>query len=87
MRVVDRQRDGIVIRGAKLHITRRLATAHDLMTIPTKSMKAGEEAYAVAAMVPVNAPGVKIVNTTYAPRHDDLRAASRSRGTTCPKAS
>jgi 4-hydroxybutyryl-CoA dehydratase/vinylacetyl-CoA-Delta-isomerase len=33
------------------------------MTIPTKSMKAGEEAWAVAAMVPVNAPGVKIVNT------------------------
>ncbi len=25
-------------------------------------------------MVPVNSPGVKIVNTTYAPRHDDPRA-------------
>jgi len=24
-------------------------------------------------MVPVNAPGVKIVNTTYAPRHEDVR--------------
>ena len=24
-------------------------------------------------MVPVNAPGVKIVNTTYAPRHEDKR--------------
>jgi 4-hydroxybutyryl-CoA dehydratase/vinylacetyl-CoA-Delta-isomerase len=44
------------------------------MTIPTKSMKPGEEAWAVAAMVPVNAKGVKIVNTTYAPRHDDRRS-------------
>ena len=46
---------------------------HELMTIPTKAMRPGEEDYAVAAMVPVNAPGVKIVNTTYAPRHDDKR--------------
>ena len=70
--VVDRQRDGVVIRGAKLHIT-AASLGHELMTIPTKAMKAGEEDYAIAAMVPVNAPGVKIVNVTYAPRHDELR--------------
>lgn len=73
VRVVDRQRDGIVIRGAKLHIT-GASFGHDLMTIPTKAMKPGEEDYAVAAMVPVNADGVKIINTTYAPRHEDARA-------------
>ncbi|MEM7324145.1 MAG: 4-hydroxyphenylacetate 3-hydroxylase N-terminal domain-containing protein [Actinomycetota bacterium] len=73
VRVVDRQRDGVVIRGAKLHIT-GASFGHDLMTIPTKSMKPGEEDYAIAAMVPVNAPGVKIINTTYAPRHADPRA-------------
>jgi len=27
----------------------------------------------VACMVPVSAPGVKIINTTYAPRHEDTR--------------
>ena len=70
--VVDRSPDGVVIRGAKLHIT-AASLGHDLMTIPTKSMKAGEEDYAIAAMVPVNAPGVKIINTTYAPRHEDTR--------------
>jgi 4-hydroxybutyryl-CoA dehydratase/vinylacetyl-CoA-Delta-isomerase len=70
--VVDRTPDGVVIRGAKLHIT-AASLGHDLMTIPTKAMKAGEEEYAIAAMVPVNAPGVKIINTTYAPRHADLR--------------
>jgi alkylation response protein AidB-like acyl-CoA dehydrogenase len=31
------------------------------------------EAYAIAAMVPVASPGVRIVNTTYAPRHGDPR--------------
>lgn len=72
LRVVDRQRDGVVVRGAKLHIT-GASFGHDLMTIPTKSMKPGEEEYAIAAMIPVNAPGVKIINTTYAPRHNDTR--------------
>lgn len=72
VRVVDRSPDGVVIRGAKLHIT-GASMGHELLTIPTKAMKAGEEAYAIAAMVPVNAPGVKIVDTTYAPRHADKR--------------
>jgi 4-hydroxybutyryl-CoA dehydratase/vinylacetyl-CoA-Delta-isomerase len=73
VRVVDRSRDGVVIRGAKLHIS-GASYAHDLMTIPTKSMKAGEEAFSIAAMVPVNAKGVRIVNSTYAPRHRDARS-------------
>ena len=72
-RVVERNKDGVVIRGAKLHIT-GASLGHELMTIPTKSMKGNEEDYAIACMVPVNSPGVKIVNTTYAPRHEDTRA-------------
>ena len=72
VRVVERRDDGVVIRGAKLHIS-AASMGHELMTIPTKAMKPGEEDYAIAAMVPVNAPGVKIVNTTYAPRHEDKR--------------
>ena len=72
MRVVARRDDGIVIRGAKLHIS-AASMGHELMTIPTKAMKPGEEDYSVACMVPVNAPGVRIINTTYAPRHEDTR--------------
>ena len=71
-RVIERRDDGVVIRGAKLHIS-AASMGHELMTIPTKAMKPGEEDYAIAAMIPVNAPGVKIVNTTYAPRHEDKR--------------
>jgi 4-hydroxybutyryl-CoA dehydratase/vinylacetyl-CoA-Delta-isomerase len=70
--VVDRRKDGVVIRGAKLHIT-GASLSHELMTIPTKAMKPGEESYAIACAVPVNSPGVKIVDTTYAPRHPDSR--------------
>jgi 4-hydroxybutyryl-CoA dehydratase / vinylacetyl-CoA-Delta-isomerase len=70
--VVDRQSDGVVVRGAKLHIT-GASMGHELLTIPTKAMKDGEDDYAIAAMIPVNSPGVKIVDTTYAPRHEDTR--------------
>jgi len=73
VRVVDRQRDGVVIRGAKLHIT-GASFGHDLLTIPTKAMKPGEEDYSIGCIVPVNAEGVRIINTTYAPRHEDVRA-------------
>jgi aromatic ring hydroxylase len=57
------------------------------MTIPTKAMKAGEEDYAIAAIAPVNAPGVRKAVTNiqaggglYAQRivtrrHYDLEAA------------
>lgn len=71
-RVVDRRADGVVVRGAKLHIT-GASLSHELMTIPTKAMKPGEEDYAIAFAVPVGAPGVRVVNTTYAPRHADRR--------------
>jgi 4-hydroxybutyryl-CoA dehydratase/vinylacetyl-CoA-Delta-isomerase len=71
-RVVERRKDGVVIRGAKLHIT-GASISHELMVIPTKAMKPGEEPYAIACAVPVNSPGVKIIDTTYAPRHPDSR--------------
>ena len=40
---------------------------HDLIVMPTKKMKPGEEDYAIACAVPVDSPGVTIINTTYAP--------------------
>jgi len=44
MRVVSQEPDGVVIRGAKLHIS-AASMGHELMTIPTKAMRAGEEAF------------------------------------------
>jgi 4-hydroxybutyryl-CoA dehydratase / vinylacetyl-CoA-Delta-isomerase len=83
-RVVDRNADGIFVTGSKLHIT-AAALVHEIVALPTKQMKKGEEAYAVAFAVPVNSPGVKIVNTTYAPRVDDDRGFPLSRKENMPE--
>ena len=72
VRVVGRRPDGVIIRGAKLHIT-AAAYGHDLLVMPTKSMKPGEEDYAIACAVPVGSPGVHVTNTTYYPRAGDPR--------------
>ena len=66
LRIVERQRDGIVINGAKLHIS-GAAIANELVVIPTKRMKAGEEDWAVACAVPVDSPGITILNTCPGP--------------------
>src|SRR5262249_50775464 len=83
-RVIERRPDGVVVRGAKLHIS-GACLGHELMVIPTKSMKAGEEPYAIACAVPVSAPGIKIVNTSYAPRHADTRDFPISARNSCPE--
>ncbi|MDP6351080.1 MAG: 4-hydroxyphenylacetate 3-hydroxylase N-terminal domain-containing protein [Alphaproteobacteria bacterium] len=82
--VVERRDGGVVIRGAKLHIS-GASLGHELLVIPTKAMKPGEEDYAIACAVPVNADGVKIVNASYAPRHDDPRAFPISAHKHCPE--
>ena len=79
VRVVKRTSEGVVIRGAKLHIT-AASLGHELMTIPTKRMKPGEEDYAIGCMVPCNAPGVKFVDVDYAVRHRDDRRPYRHPG-------
>lgn len=83
-RVVERRPDGVIIRGAKLHIS-GASLGHELMVIPTKAMKPGEEDYAIACAVPVNADGVKIVNASYAPRHEDQRSFPISSQKHCPE--
>jgi 4-hydroxybutyryl-CoA dehydratase / vinylacetyl-CoA-Delta-isomerase len=70
--VVSRQDDGVVIRGAKLHIT-GASYGHDLMVMPTKRMGLEAADYSIACAVPVNTPGVTIINSSYAPRGEDVR--------------
>lgn len=61
VRVVGRKDGGVIIRGAKLHVS-MAAVGHELMVIPTKAMKADEAEFAVACVVPIAAPGVSIVS-------------------------
>ncbi|WIM14500.1 4-hydroxyphenylacetate 3-hydroxylase N-terminal domain-containing protein [Enhydrobacter sp.] len=66
VRIVDRNKDGIVVRGAKLHIT-AASLVHELVVMPTKGMRQDEKDYAVSFSVPVNSKGVTIINRSFAP--------------------
>jgi 4-hydroxybutyryl-CoA dehydratase/vinylacetyl-CoA-Delta-isomerase len=83
LHVVDRRPDGVVIRGAKLHIS-AASLCHDLLVMPTKSMKPGEEGYAITCAVPVSSEGVSVINTTYHPKGDDVRHFPVSSRTSIP---
>ena len=69
VRVVERRPDGVVVRGAKLHIT-GVPVAHELLVMPTKAMKSDEVDYSIAFAIPINTPGVKAINTTFHPYGD-----------------
>jgi 4-hydroxybutyryl-CoA dehydratase/vinylacetyl-CoA-Delta-isomerase len=83
VRVVERRADGVVIRGAKLHIS-AAPFAHHLLVMPTKSMKPGEEDYAIACAVPVSAAGVHVVSRTVQARGGDERDYPVSSGRSMP---
>lgn len=58
VRVVEKNDKGIVVRGAKAHIT-GAAYAHEFFVIPCRAMTEADADYAVAFAVPANAPGIK----------------------------
>jgi 4-hydroxybutyryl-CoA dehydratase / vinylacetyl-CoA-Delta-isomerase len=64
VRVVDRQKDGIVVRGAKAHTTNTTA-ANEVIVLPTRAMAEADRDYAVAFAVPVNAKGVKLIASPF----------------------
>ncbi len=66
VRIVERRKDGIVVRGAKLHIT-AASVIHELVVMPTKGMRQDETDYAVSFSIPVNSKGVSIINRNFAP--------------------
>jgi 4-hydroxybutyryl-CoA dehydratase/vinylacetyl-CoA-Delta-isomerase len=58
--VVERREDGIVIRGAKLHMTGAV-NSHEILVMPTAAMNEKSKDYAVVCAVPIDAPGVTMV--------------------------
>ena len=65
VRIVSRSDEGIVVRGAKLHIT-AASLVHELVVMPTKGMRQDETDYAVSFSIPVGAKGVSIINRSFA---------------------
>jgi 4-hydroxybutyryl-CoA dehydratase/vinylacetyl-CoA-Delta-isomerase len=60
LRVVARQKDGVVVRGAKLHQTGML-NSHEIIVMPTISMRQGEEDWAICFALPTNTKGIRYV--------------------------
>lgn len=72
LRIVAREADGVVIRGAKLHVS-NCATVHEIVIMPTKRMRPEEADWAFAGALPVCWPGLRMVVTGHA-------AGDRDRG-------
>ena len=57
VRVVEKRDDGIVIRGAKMHMT-GMVNSHEMLIMPTSAYGEEDKDYAVCCAVPVDAPGI-----------------------------
>lgn len=60
LRIVEQKEDGIVVRGAKLHQTGAL-NSHEIIVMPTMSMKVEDADYAVSFAVPTDTDGITYV--------------------------
>jgi len=60
LRVVSRNTDGIVVRGAKAHTTGSLL-ANEIAVLPTRALTESDRDYAVAFAVPANTKGVRMI--------------------------
>ena len=58
--VVERRPDGVVVNGAKAHLT-GITNAHEVVVLPTQAMKPGQEDYAIAFHLPLDAPGITMI--------------------------
>lgn len=60
VRIVERKPGGIVIRGAKTHITGAV-NAHEILVMPTLGLPPEGADYAVTCAVPLDTPGLTVV--------------------------
>lgn len=60
LRVVERKKDGIVVRGAKTHISLS-PCANEMIVLPTRRMTKEDKDYAVSFATPLNTKGIIMV--------------------------
>ena len=58
--IVEKRKEGIVIRGAKAHMTGSV-NSHEILIMPTQNMAKGDEAYAVSAAISLTSPGITLI--------------------------
>jgi 4-hydroxybutyryl-CoA dehydratase/vinylacetyl-CoA-Delta-isomerase len=57
LHIVERRKNGIVVRGAKTHQTGAV-NSHEIIAMPTTALGPGEEDYAISFAVPADTPGL-----------------------------
>lgn len=60
VRIVDRQKDGIVVRGAKMHIS-STPGANEVIVMPCRTHGEEDKDYAVVFATPLNAKGITMI--------------------------
>ena len=58
--VVKRNKDGVVIRGAKLHMTGAV-NSHEILVMPTTALDDKSKDYAIVCAIPVDAEGLTMI--------------------------
>ncbi|MBT7697601.1 MAG: hypothetical protein HN737_09355 [Desulfobacterales bacterium] len=64
VRVTDRTEDGIIVNGAKAHIS-LAPCANEMICMPCRTHQEDDKDYAVAFAVPVNAKGITMISTDH----------------------
>ncbi|HOG06641.1 MAG: hypothetical protein M0P04_02405 [Syntrophales bacterium] len=71
VRIVERNDQGIIVRGAKVHIT-GAAYAHEFFVIPCRAMTDADADYAVAFAIQANAKGIRQIVRPFHGRISDM---------------
>jgi 4-hydroxybutyryl-CoA dehydratase/vinylacetyl-CoA-Delta-isomerase len=58
--VVERREDGVVIRGAKLHMTGSV-NSHEILVMPTTALNEASKDYAIVCAIPIDDPGITLI--------------------------
>jgi len=69
IRIVDRTNDGIIVRGAKAHIT-SASYCNELLVMPCRSMSEADADYAVSFAIQANTKGVIQIAHPFSARRD-----------------
>jgi 4-hydroxybutyryl-CoA dehydratase/vinylacetyl-CoA-Delta-isomerase len=78
MHIVEEKKGGIVVRGAKMHITGGV-NSHEVIVMPTRALQEDDKDYAVAFAVPANTDGVTFI---YGRQPSDTRRLEENRSDT-----
>jgi 4-hydroxybutyryl-CoA dehydratase/vinylacetyl-CoA-Delta-isomerase len=70
VRIVDKQKDGIIVSGAKMHISSTIG-ANEIIVMPCRTHREEDKDYAVVFSTPLNAEGVTLIATEPLLREQD----------------